>query len=120
MNLYLDDDMAKGSLVARLRRAGHQVVLPNDAGLSGAWDPLHLLHAVQQRLVLVSKNHDDFRDLHLLVQAASGRHSGILVVRSDNDPRRDMTDGDIIRAIANLEAANGPIANEFQILNHWR
>ena len=52
MNLYLDDDMAKGSLVARLRRFGHLVILPNDAGLSGAWDPLHLLHAVQQGLVL--------------------------------------------------------------------
>jgi predicted nuclease of predicted toxin-antitoxin system len=120
MNLYLDDDMAKGSLVARLRRAGHQVVVPSDAGLSGAWDPLHLLYAVQHSLVLVSKNHDDFRDLHLLVQATSGRHFGIAIVRADNDPRRDMTDGDIARAVENLESANVPIGNEFQILNHWR
>ncbi len=73
MNLYLDDDMAMRSLVARLRRAGHRVVVPNDAALSGVWDPLHLLHAIRHQLVLVSKNHDDFRDLHLLVQAASGR-----------------------------------------------
>jgi hypothetical protein len=36
MNLYLDDDTAKGSLVARLRRAGHQVVVPGIAGLAGA------------------------------------------------------------------------------------
>lgn len=120
MNLYLDDDVAKGSLIARLRRAGHRVVSPNDAGLSGGWDPLHLLYAVQQQLVLVSKNHDDFRDLHLLVQATSGRHSGIVIVRLDNDPRRDMTDGDIARALDNLYAANVPINNEFQILNHWR
>lgn len=63
MNLYLDDDMAKRSLVARLRRAGHQVVLPHDAGLSGAWDPLHLLYAVRQGLLLVSRNHDDFRGI---------------------------------------------------------
>jgi hypothetical protein len=27
MNLYLDDDMAKGALLARLRKAGHQVVV---------------------------------------------------------------------------------------------
>lgn len=120
MNLYLDDDMAKRSLVSRLRRAGHLLVLPNDAGLSGAWDPLHLLHALQHELVLVSKNHDDFRDLHLLVQAASGRHSGVVIVRADNDPRRDMTDGDIARALDNLESANVLIANEFHILNHWR
>jgi hypothetical protein len=120
MNLYVDDDMAKGSLLARMRHAGHQVVLPNDVGLSGAWDPLHLLHAVHHDLVLLSKNHDDFRDLHLLIQAASGHHPGIAIVRMDNDPRKDMTDGDIVRALDKLDAANVAIANEFHILNHWR
>jgi hypothetical protein len=120
MNLYVDDDLAKASLVARMRRAGHLVVLPSDVGLSGAWDPLHLLHAAQHQLTLLSKNHDDFRDLHLLLQATNGHHSGIAVVRADNDPRRDMTDGDIVRALENLVAANVPIANEFHILNHWR
>ena len=120
MNLYLDDDMAKGALVTRLRRAGHQVVLPADAALSGVWDPRHLLHAVQHSLVLVSKNHDDFKELHLLVQATNGQHPGILVVRADNDPRRDKKDADIARAIHNLEQAGVPVANEFHILNHWR
>ena len=120
MNLYLDDDVSKGSLVARLRRASHQVVVPNDVGLSGAWDARHLLYAVQHALVLASKNHDDFRDLHLLVQATKGVHAGIVIVRADNDPRRDMTDADIARAIENLEAAQVPITNEFHILNHWR
>jgi hypothetical protein len=55
-----------------------------------------------------------------LVQATHGRHAGILVVRSDNDVRRDMKDRDIVRAIANLVAAGIPVANEFHILNHWR
>jgi hypothetical protein len=120
MQLYLDDDTAKAALVTRLRREGHQVGLPADVSLSGAWDPRHLLHAVQQALVLVSKNHDDFKDLHLLVQATNGQHPGILVVRADNDPRRDMKDADIARAIDNLEQAGVPVANEFHILNHWR
>jgi hypothetical protein len=120
MNLYLDEDMAKGALVTRLRRAGHQVVVPADAALLGAWDPRHLLHAVQHGLVLISKNHDDFKDLHLLIQATSGQHPGMLVIRADNDPRRDMKDGDIAQAIHNLERAGVPVANEFHILNHWR
>ena len=75
---------------------------------------------MQQRLILVSRNHDDFRDLHLLVQATKGQHHGILIVRADNDPRRDMRDGDLIRALANLGQACVPVANEFHILNHWR
>jgi len=31
-----------------------------------------------------------------------------------------MKDRDVVRAIANLEGAGVPIANEFHILNHWR
>ena len=120
MNLYLDDDMVKASLVTRLRRAGHHVVLPADVGRSGGWDPGHLLHTVQNNLVLVFRNHDDFRELHLLVQATQGQHPGILIVRADNDPHRDMKDVDIARAIGNLELAGAPVANEFHILNHWR
>jgi len=69
MNLYLDDDIAKVALAARLRRAGHQVVLPTDAGISGASDPRHLLFAVQQNLVLITKNHDDYEDLHFWSRA---------------------------------------------------
>jgi Domain of unknown function (DUF5615) len=97
MNLYLDDDSAKASLVRLLRTARHQVVIPADAGLAGASDPRHLTHTVQQHLVLLTRNHDDFEDLHLLVQATGGNHPGLPVVRSDNDPNRDMKGRDIAR-----------------------
>ena len=120
MNLYLDDDIAKAALVQRLKKAGHQVAVPADVGLSGVSDPRHLMHSIQENWVLLTKNHDDFKDLHLLLQAAGEKHAGLLVVRSDNDPSRDMKDGDIARAIANLEGAGVPVANEFHILDHWR
>jgi hypothetical protein len=120
MNLYLDDDSAKASLVRLLRTAGHQVVIPADAGLRGVSDPRHLTYAAQHHLVLLARNHDDFEDLHLLVRATGGSHPGLLVVRSDNDPSRDMKDRDVARALVNLEGAGVPIENEFHILNHWR
>jgi len=120
MNLYLDDDSAKASLVRLLQRSGHQVAVPADAALSGVSDPRHLMHTVQNRLILLTRNHDDFEDLHLLLQTAGGRHAGLFVVRVDNDPTRDMRDRDIARAIANLEGAGVPVANEFHVLNHWR
>jgi hypothetical protein len=120
MNVYLDDDSAKALLATLLRKAGHQVTVPNDVGRSGADDAEHFLHAVGQSLLLLTRNHDDFRVLHLLVQATWGRHPGILVNRRDNDPTRDMKDRDIVRAIANLEAAGVAIENDFHILNHWR
>jgi predicted nuclease of predicted toxin-antitoxin system len=120
MNLYIDDDSAKSALVARLKKEGHHVVIPTDVSLAGAADPRHLLHAVENDLVLLTKNHDDFKDLHLLIQATHGQHTGILAIRFDNDPTRDMKDSEIVRAIRNLERSGAPTANEFHILNHWR
>ena len=120
MNLYLDDNTEKASLVSILRRAGHQVTLPADIGMSGAPEPRHLGACGSGDLVLLTRDYDDFLDLHDLVQDTHGRHAGILVIRSDNDASRDMKDRDFVRAIANLEAANAPIANEFNVLNHWR
>jgi predicted nuclease of predicted toxin-antitoxin system len=119
MNLYLDDNSAKPSLVNLLRRAGHQVTVPADLGIAGSSDPRHLASCAIQKLALITRDHD-FLDLHDLVQATQGRHAGILVVRADNDPSRDMKDRDIVRALVNLENARVPITNEFHILNHWR
>jgi hypothetical protein len=45
---------------------------------------------------------------------------GILIVRRDNDRRRDLTPRGIVTAISHLLAANSPIENQFIILNQWR
>jgi Domain of unknown function (DUF5615) len=63
MNRYLDDDSAKGALVARFNKTGHHVVVPADVFLDGAADLRHLLYAVEHGLVFLTKNHDDFEDL---------------------------------------------------------
>lgn len=120
MDLYLDDNSVKVSLASILRRAGHQVTLPSDVGLVSATDPRHLASCAAHGRALITKDYDDFLDLHDLVQATRGRHAGILVIRADNDPGRDMKDRDIVRALANLEGAGMPIENEYHILNHWR
>jgi hypothetical protein len=120
MKLYLDDDSVDGLLLRLLRQAGHDVQLPHDIGMSGESDAVHLTAAARSRLVLLSANHDDFRELHELVYYTGGAHSGILIVRYDNDTRRDLTQKGIVRCIANLLAGNVPIENEFIILNDWR
>jgi hypothetical protein len=120
MRVYLDDDSAAHKLAGMLRRAGHDVTLPAQVNLSGQSDPRHLAHAIQQGLVLLTRNHKDFPDLHDLILAAGGSHPGILVVRSDNDPTRDMKPADVVRAIANREAAGIPLVNDLCVLNHWR
>jgi predicted nuclease of predicted toxin-antitoxin system len=120
MRLYLDDDSVSALLTRLLRAAAHDVRLPADVGLAGSPDPVHFRHAIREDRVLLSGNHDDFRLLHLLVLEAHGRHPGALIVRRDNDPRRDLTPRGIVRAIANLVAASVPVADQFLILNHRR
>jgi predicted nuclease of predicted toxin-antitoxin system len=120
MRVYLDDDAAAPLLARLLRNAGHDVQMPSDLGMGGAPDAVHLTRAIADSRVCLTRNHDDFWILHNLIQQAHGHHPGILVVRQDNDPTRDMTPKGIVNAIRRLEAASVPVQNEFIILNHWR
>jgi predicted nuclease of predicted toxin-antitoxin system len=120
MRLYLDEDMVNAHLVRLLERAGHDVQTANSAGMRGRSDPVQLTHAIQGSRVCLSANYDDYEELHLLIAASQGNHPGILVVRQENNPARDMTPKGIVAAIRKLEAAGVPVANEYVVLNHWR
>jgi predicted nuclease of predicted toxin-antitoxin system len=120
MRLYLDDDSASGVLARLLQNAGHDVQVPTNAGLAGADDSVHLTHAIRDGRVLLSQNDRDFQNLHDLIMQAGGHHPGILVVRRDNDPTRDMAPAAVVRAIRKLEATGLGTADCYHILNHWR
>jgi hypothetical protein len=122
LSLYLDDCSNSDLFADLLRQAGHRVVRPTDPGvdLDGEDDDLHLAFAAAQRLTIVTKNPGDFLELH----DAGQPHHGILAVYQDNDLTRDMSDAEIVKAIANLEqAAQGggdPVPGLFHNLNLWR
>jgi predicted nuclease of predicted toxin-antitoxin system len=120
MNLYLDDDSVRPLLIRLLRHAGHDVQLPRDVGRMGNHDAVHLRHAVQSNRVMLTHNHRDFQFLNELIMDAQGHHPGILVVRRDNDRKRDLTPSGIVRALTNLLAAQVPLADHLHVLNHWR
>jgi predicted nuclease of predicted toxin-antitoxin system len=116
MRLYLDDDGASALLVQWLRRAAHDVRIPSDLGLAGKPDPEHLTQAIHETRILISRNYRDFELLHLLIMEAGGHHPGILIVRRDDQTRRNMAPRDVVRALRNLEAAGVPIADQYVIL----
>jgi hypothetical protein len=120
MRIYLDDDSAAVLLATLLHQAGHDVQRPVDVGMAGEDDAVHLAHAVLEDRVLLSHNHHDFENLHNLIVIARGHHPGILVVRKDNNPKRDLTFHGIVRAIGKLLAAGLEIADHCHILNQWR
>src|SRR5437867_598174 len=117
MRLYLDDDSATPLLVRLLTQAGHDVLTPAAIGMAGAEDPVHLTCAIREGRVLLTGNHDDFEDLHDLMMQGQDHHPGILVVRRDNKPRRDMTPRGIVHAIEKMLGAKVPLADQFVILN---
>ena len=120
MKLYLDDDSVDHVLVQSLQKAGHDVEIPLDVGLSGDDDPVHFAHAIREGRVILTANHRDFKNLHDLIGDSQGHHPGIFVVRKDNNPNRDLDAAGIVRAIGKLLAAGVPIVDQYSILNHWR
>ncbi len=120
MMLYLDDDSIDPVLIRALRRAGHDVRTPAEAGLSGAKDQVHFRQAIREDRLLLSRNYDDFEKLHDLIHEAKGRHTGVLIVRHDDPKGRFMKPHEVVRALRKLENAGAPVADEYTILNHWQ
>jgi hypothetical protein len=120
MTLYLDDDSTGRVLVALLRKAGHDVVIPADLGMSGRKDAQHLLRSIQEGRALLSRNYKDFEPLHQLVIGCGGKHLGILLARHDSDPRKNLTPKGIVTAIGRVEQVYSDLTNELIILNDWR
>lgn len=120
MNLYVDDDSVAKRFVVLLRAAGHRVTMPADVGKSGAHDPVHLTTAVRLGCVLLTRDHEDFEEIHDLVQTCSGTHRGIFTVRFDDNPKHNMKPHQIVHAIAKFAAAGVPIDNQLIVLNQWR
>jgi predicted nuclease of predicted toxin-antitoxin system len=116
LKLYLDDCAYSKRLRQMLLDAGHQVVTPFEAGLVGFADSRHFDYACQHELVIVTKDADDFEELH----RQNHQHFGILAICEEADRSKNMSYGDIVRAIENITAANVPLPGQFYVLNHWR
>ena len=116
LRLLLDEDSQAKPLVKLLRDAGHDVVTINEVGLTSQPDPVVLDYAKQTYRLLLTHNCHDFEILH----RERSIHSGILVVYQNDDRAKNMSRRDIVAAIANLEAANVPLENQFISLNQWR
>jgi predicted nuclease of predicted toxin-antitoxin system len=120
MRFLCDENMSDRRLASRLRARGHDPVLAIDVGLLSVSDARVLIWAIAHTLPVLTRDSEDFEDLHDLIMAAGGRHPGILVVRFDNDPRHNLTDRAIAGAISKLESSGVPLSDQINVLNQWR
>ncbi|MGL4883453.1 MAG: DUF5615 family PIN-like protein [Waterburya sp.] len=115
LKLLVDEDTQALPLVKTLRKANHDVVTVNEANLMGQPDNIVLEYATQNNRIVLTRNCRDFEALH----EANPNHPGIFVIYQEADPLKKMSRKDIVKAIANLEAAQIPLQNQFISLNHW-
>ena len=120
LSLYFDDCADDDILAALLRRAGYQIHTPRSAGTSGVSDEEHLAYAARSGYTVLTKDPDDFLDLHHHWHATNRTHSGILLVYEEKEVSKNMNRTQIVMAIAHLVASGVPLANEIHTLNHWR
>jgi hypothetical protein len=120
VKLYLDDDTVASLLVSLLRKSGHDVLIPADLGMSGRHDAEHLLRCVQEDRVFLTKNYRDFVPIHALVIGCTGTHTGIIVIRHEDDRRKNMMPKAIVTAVGKVEQAYPDLTNELVFLNDWR
>ncbi len=118
LRLYLDDCAFSHQLLRLLTDAGHNVQTPADVrpSLVGAEDAAHFAHAKANRRAILTLNPRDFKELH----DRSPDHCGVLAIYQDNDPSKDMSWRDVVRAIANLESMITSVEGQFIILNIYR
>jgi hypothetical protein len=64
LSLYLYDCIDDDLLITYLTNAGYDVQTPRGAGIAGVRDFPHLEHAAQHGRTLITRNPDDFIDLH--------------------------------------------------------
>jgi Domain of unknown function (DUF5615) len=103
-----------------LRKAGHDVLIPADIGMSGSHDAVHLLRSLQDRRTILTKNYIDFEPLHKLIVGCGGTHFGVVLIRNDHDQRKNMSFKTIVSALANVEQAYVNFKDELITLNDWR
>ena len=115
LRLLIDEDTQALVLVKMLIRANHNVITVNQVGLMSQEDAVVLNYARSDNRIVLTRNCRDFEDLH----QENPYHPGILAIYENKDYSKDMSRVAIIRAIANLEASNIPLANQFISLNQW-
>lgn len=115
LRLLLDEDSQAKYLVNLLQVSQHELLTVNDAELTGQPDSIVLGYAKQQVYILLTRNCNDFQELH----AKDPSHSGILAVYQGADESKNMSYKDIVRAISNLEKSEVPLENQFVVLNQW-
>ena len=102
-----------------LKDAGHNVVTAFEVGLAGMPDYDVLLYAIKTQRVVFTQNCEDFVLLAQSVISTDSHHPGIILLHKTNNPNKDMSYPDIVKAIENLIETGIPMLDSIHCLNQY-
>lgn len=120
LRLLVDECLLNKLLVDALTAAGHDVQTVSQVNLISRPDDAVFAHAIAENRIVITSNCGDFIDLSDARIADQEHHPGVLLVFLYNNPNKDMSVPEIIKAIANFEATGAPIQDTYVSLAQYR
>jgi len=120
LRLLVDECLLNRLLVDALTAAGHDVQTVSQVNLISRPDDAVFAHAIAENRIVITSNCGDFIDLSDARIAAQEHHPGVLLVFLYNNPNKDMSVPEIIKAIANFEETGAPIEDTYVSLAQYR
>jgi len=115
LRLLIDEDYQSKYLVNLLRQSGHNVLTINEVGIAGAPDNKVFDYAQTNERIILTRNCEDFRSLHIKRKI----HPGVLTVYEGSNPNKNMAYKAVVKAITNIEKSGINIENQLIELNQW-
>lgn len=103
-----------------LRKAGHDVLTVNKAGLRTASDHVLFNYAIAHKRIILTQNCIDFTEIATALLEQGKHHYGLLLVYKDNHALKDMNAITIIKAIKNLRKSKLTLRDQTIALNQYR
>ncbi len=113
MKIYLDDHLDNAVLITILEKSGFEVISPRKIGMQGKKDNIHLKYAITNNAIVLSSD-KNFPDPNRHTD-----HRGILKIYKYNNPKKDMDNTKIARALKNIEKLNLDLNNKIYKLNDF-
>ncbi len=113
IKVYLDDNLDNDDLITALRKEGFKVISPRDIGMRHKKDEDHLKCAVFNDAILISYDLDFQKLAHKII------HKGIIIIRRNNNSKKDMSSKRIVKALKNIETLHLILENKLYYLNQF-
>lgn len=119
LKLLVDEDSQGKILVDLLRKAGHDVLTVNKAGLRTASDHTVFNYAIVHKRAVLTQNSIDFAEIASILLEQGKHHYGLLLVYKDNNALKDMSAAAIVQAIKNLQKSGLRLKDQTIALNQY-